>query len=35
MSLRVEGLAATEYTEPRRTLGRHPPVDATLSCRGV
>src|SRR5438094_58788 len=23
------------YTEPRRTLGHHPPVDATLSCRGV
>src|SRR5438093_916838 len=34
-ALRVEGLAARSYTEPRRTLGHHPPVDATPSCRGV
>jgi len=34
-ALRVEGLAARSYTEPRRTLGHHPPIDATLSCRGV
>ena len=23
-ALRMEGLVATEYTEPRHTLGRHP-----------